>query len=261
MKNTKEPIIIGAVHLPYYGRNNPAQSISELEEYVVTNIGVHVNNGINTVYIQDENLNLGPALPETIAVMAALGKTVRHEFPAMKLGMIMQSHDGIAPIAAATAAGADFVRIKVFAGTMYKAEGIREGVGQTAVQYRTMLNSNVKIFADVHDREGIPMPGVPVSMAIGWADRAGADAFILTGHSYQETLQYLREAEKMELKKPVLVGGSVNENNIYEILDHCEGAVVSSSLMLDEEIPGSLLHWDAEKIKRFMDKVSKYRKE
>ena len=32
-------------------------------------------------------------------------------------------------------------------------------------------------------------------------------------------------------------------------------AVVSSSLMLDEDIPGSLLHWDAEKIKRFMDKV------
>ncbi len=39
----------------------------------------------------------------------------------------------------------------------------------------------------------------------------GADAFILTGHDYQETLRYLEEAEKMELGKPVLVGGSVNE--------------------------------------------------
>ena len=65
----------------------------------------------------------------------------------------------------------------------------------------------------------------------------------------------------MELGKPALVGGSVNEGNIYEILDHCEGAVVSSSLMLDEPIPGSLLHWDAEKIKRFVDKVANYRKE
>ncbi len=260
MRYVDKPVIIGAVHLPYYGRNNPTQSVSELEEYVMTNVGVHVKNGIDTVYIQDENLNLGPALPETIAIMASLGKMVKCEFPQMKLGMIMQSHDGIAPIAAATAAGADFVRIKVFAGTMYKAEGIREGVGQTAVQYRTMLNSPVKIYADVHDREGIPMPGVPIPMAIGWADRAGADAFILTGHDYQETLQYLNEAEKMELGKPVLVGGSVNENNIYEILDHCEGAVVSSSLMLDEPVSGSLLHWDAEKIKKFVDKVAKYRK-
>ena len=64
----------------------------------------------------------------------------------------------------------------------------------------------------------------------------------------------------MELGKPVLVGGSVNENNIYEILDHCEGAVVSSSLMLDEPDSGSLLHWDPEKIKKFVDKLAKYRK-
>lgn len=259
MKNAKTPIIIGAVHLPYYGRNNPGQSIAWLEEYVMQNIRVHVENGIDTVYIQDENLNPGQAYPETIALMAVLGKLVKTEFPDMKLGMIMQAHDGIAPMASATVAGADFVRIKVFAGTMYKAEGIREGVGETAVQYRTMLNSGVQIYADIHDREGIPMPQVPVDMAIGWADRIGADAFILTGHTYQETLQYLEQAEKMNLKKPVLVGGSVNETNIFEILDHCEGAVVSSSLMLDEPASGGLLHWDAEKIKRFMDKVRNYR--
>ena len=128
------------------------------------------------------------------------------------------------------------------------------------MQYRAMLNSPVKILADVHDREGIPMPGVPIDMAIDWASHIGADGLILTGHSYQETLRYLKTAQEMELGKPVLVGGSVNEDNIYEILDHCEGAVVSSSLMLKETKPGSLLRWDAEKIKRFADKVRCYRK-
>ena len=62
----------------------------------------------------------------------------------------------------------------------------------------------------------------------------------------------------MELGKPVLVGGSVNEDNIYEDTGSCEGAVVSSSLMLKETKPGSLLRWDAEKIKRFADKVRCY---
>ncbi len=261
MKNSEKPVIIGAVHLPYYGRNNPAKSIAEIEEYVMTNVKVHVDNGIERVYIQDENLNLGPADPETIALMASLGKMLKTELPHMKLGMIMQSHDGVAPIAAASVSGADFVRIKVFAGTMYKAEGIRQGVGIDAVRYRTMLNSSVKIIADVHDREGIPMPDVPISMGIGWADRIGADGLILTGHNYEETLSYLKIAEKMDLKKPVLVGGSVNDDNIYEILDYCEGAVVSSSLMLDSPVPGSSLHWDPEKIKRFMDKVHRYRAE
>ena len=51
MRYTKEPIIIGAVRLPYYGRNNPSQSIAEIEEYVMTNVKVHYDNGIDTVYI------------------------------------------------------------------------------------------------------------------------------------------------------------------------------------------------------------------
>lgn len=260
MRYAKEPVIIGAVHLPYYGRNNPSQSVAEIEEYVMANVKVHYENGIDTVYIQDENLNTGPALPETIALTASLAKMVKMEVPGVKLGLIMQAHDGVAPIAAAAAAGADFVRIKVFAGTMCKAEGIRTGVGETAVQYRTMINAPVKILADVHDREGIPMPGVPVDMAIGWASHIGADGLILTGHNYKETMEYLETAEKMELGKPVLVGGSVSEDNIYDILDHCEGAVVSSSLMLDDPVPGSPLRWDAEKIRRFADKVRHYRK-
>ncbi len=38
MRYAEKPIIIGAVHLPYYGRNNPTQSVAELEEYVMTNV-------------------------------------------------------------------------------------------------------------------------------------------------------------------------------------------------------------------------------
>lgn len=105
------------------------------------------------------------------------------------------------------------------------------------------------------------MPNVPIGMAIDWVSHIGADGVILTGHDYKETLEYLAVADEMNLGKPVIVGGSVNEENICEILEHSDGAVVSSSLMLDEDIPGSLLHWDAEKIKRFTDKVNQYIKQ
>lgn len=260
MKHAQEPIIIGAVHLPYYGRNNPVQSYRELEEYTLINVRAFADNGINTVYIQDENLNPGLAYPETIALLSSLGRLLKTEIKNLKLGFIIQAHDGTAPIAVATVTGADFVRIKVFAGNMYKAEGLQTGVGIEAVNYRTMLQSNVKIIADVYDREGMPMPDVPIDMAIGWADRFGADGFILTGHSYESTIEYLKTADKMNLKKPVLVGGSVKEDNIYEILDHCDGAVVSSSLMLEPALSDSYLHWDVEKIKRFSEKVRNYKK-
>lgn len=136
----------------------------------------------------------------------------------------------------------------------------RTGVGIEAVNYRTMLRSDVKTLADVYDREGIPAQGVPIDMALGWADHVGADGFILMGYRYKNTQEYLEIADKMDLKKPILVGGSVKEDNIYEILDHCDGAVISSSLMLEDALSDSYLHWDVEKIKRFSEKVRNYMK-
>ena len=49
------------------------------------------------------------------------------------------------------------------------------------------------------------------------------------------------------------MGRSVTAENIREVLDHCQGAVVSSSLMLDAVPQGSLIRWDGKKIRRFMD--------
>lgn len=258
MKNTEKPIIIGAVHLPYYGRNNPSRSIDEIEEYILTNVHVFYDNGIPKVYIQDENLNEGIAEPETIALMSSLGRLIRTEMPKIELGIIIQSHDGTAPIAIAHACGASFVRIKVFSGAMLKSEGIRNGVGVEAVKYRTQINSSVKIYADVHDREGFPMLDVPIANVAGWAAHTGADGLILTGKTYAQTLEYLNRVNAADIGKPLIVGGSVNSENIHEILTYADGAVVSTSLMLEGEIPKSQLHWDAEKVKKFAERVSEF---
>ena len=91
--------------------------------------------------IQDENLNTGAAYPETIAIMSAVGRLLKREFPALELGIIVQAHDPYAAIAIAQASGADFVRIKVFSGAMLKSEGVRNGIGIEAKNYRTMLDA------------------------------------------------------------------------------------------------------------------------
>lgn len=255
MSNTTSPIVIGAVQLPCYGRVNPKIPLSEVEEYALRNVGVFYDNGIRTLYIQDEDLNRGDAYPETIAVLSSVGRSLKYAYPDLQLGFVIQAHDGIAPIACATACGADFVRIKVFVGSLWKAEGLRDGVGIDAVNYRTAIGSSVKILADVYDREGAPVPGVPLEMAIGWADHVGADGFVLTGHNWEETLSFLDVAKGMGLDKPVIVGGSVDEHNIAEVLERSDGAVISSSLMLDAPEEGSLLRWDGRKVRRFVDKV------
>lgn len=250
----QKPVIIGAVHLPLYGAWDPRRSIPEIEEYALANCGVFYQNGIRALYIQDENPEAGPAAPETIALLASLGRLIKKEYPGLELGIVTEAHDPKAAIAIATACGASFVRIKVFVGAMYKNAGILQGCGIEAAKYRVALGSRVKIFADIHDRCGYPMqPEVPVEFDAQWAVRAGADALVLTGMTYRQSLEYLDACRESGIRVPMVMGGSVTAENIREVLEHCQGAVVSSSLMLDEAAPGSLIRWDGEKIRRFMD--------
>ncbi|MBR2805493.1 MAG: hypothetical protein IKE18_01790 [Oscillospiraceae bacterium] len=254
----KKPIIIGVVHLPFYGTADPKRDIREVEEYVVTNVRIFFENGIDHVIIQDENIVEEKASYETLAVMSAIGRRVKLEMPDLHLGIIVQAHDPKASIAIAHACGAEFVRIKVFAGAMIKAEGIRTGVGPEAAKYRTALGATIKILTDVHDREGTPVGEIPITDTAGWAERMGSDCLIITGKSYDETKKYLREIADTGTELPVIVGGSVKLSNISEILDLCDGAVVSSSLMCDGGEPGVGIHWDADKVREFADAVKRY---
>jgi predicted TIM-barrel enzyme len=253
MLEMRKPLIIGAVHLPFYGRCNPATSMAQLEEYVIANCRVFFDNGIDTLYIQDENMSPGKATEETIAVTAALGRLVKREIPSLRLGIIVEAHDGAAPIAVAHACGADFVRIKVFAGAMLKSTGVQQACGIEAVQYRTAIGANIAILADCHDRTGHPLAPVPIGIVTDWACRIGADAIILTGMCYMESLDFLVIGRSIAGNRPLLIGGGVTANNIREVLQHADGAVVSRSLMLDKKDENSDVHWDADKIRRFMD--------
>ena len=104
-------------------------------------------------------------------------------------------------------------------------------------------------------REGTPVCDVPITDTAGWADRMGADGLILTGKDYAQTKRYFEKVNAMELGKPLIVGGSVNTENIRDILSFADGAVVSTSLMRAHTAPGDRLHWDPEKIRRFCDEV------
>ena len=118
MKNVKTPLIIGALHLPYYGTQDPGRSLAEVEDYVLGNASIFYENGIDKLILQDENIVPERAEPDTIAVMAAISRLVRRELPKLHIGIIVQAHDPKASIAIAHASGAEFVRQKVFAGVM-----------------------------------------------------------------------------------------------------------------------------------------------
>jgi predicted TIM-barrel enzyme len=249
-----KPLVIVALHLPELRRGKKSIPMSWLEDYVLQNTALFYECGVPAVILQEETLNNSDAYPESVAVLSVLGSKVHQQFPDLQLGIIMQAHDGVSPIAVAHACGASFVRLKVFIGAMLKSEGIQQGLGIAARDYRSMIDrEDIKILADVHDRTGFPMADIPIEMASEWAVRTGADSLILTGFTHEESLQYLSSVRKSGITVPLILGGGATEENVSEVLKYADGVIVSSALKHQNPKPEDIILWDRDLVRRFMD--------
>lgn len=227
----RRPLVIAALHLPDLALN-PGVSMSELEDYVLGNCATFARAGIAAVKLQDETREPGRCRTSTVAVMAALGRLIRRENPELSLGIIVQAHDPVSPIAIAHATGADFVRLKIFVGSAMTSEGPKDALGVEATAYRASLGAGrVAILADVHDRTCVPIGGVPADRAALWAQSLGADALVITGADFSETLARIAAARAAGVKRPILIGGGVDADNAEQAFGHAQGAVVSTSMM------------------------------
>jgi predicted TIM-barrel enzyme len=230
--------------------------LAYLEEYVLANAGVFAQAGVPAIMLQDQTREAGPAAPVTVAVVSALGRLVRATYPALHLGIIVQAHDVVAPLAIAHACGASFVRLKVFVGASMTMEGPKTGLGVAAQAARHALGrTDIAILADVFDRTSLPMVDIAPTQGARWAEALGADGLILTGDSFADSLTRITNARAAGVRRPILIGGSVTDANVAEALAVADGAIVSTSLMREGAGPSDVLRWDAEKTQRFMDRV------
>lgn len=247
--------IIAALHLPDLAVARDT-SMAYLEDYVLANAAVFAQAGVPSMMLQDQTRQNGPAAPSTVALMAALGRLVRHNFPAMDLGIIIQAHDAVAPLAVAHAAGASYVRLKVFVAAAMTMEGAKSALAVEARTYRHELRrDDIALFADVFDRTSVPMIDVPPEEAAQAAVRLGADALILTGATFGDSLERVHKAKAAGVRRPVFIGGSVTDANVAQALAAADGAIVSTSLMRDNAAVADLVRWDSDKTQRFMDRV------
>ena len=249
------PAVIGALHLPDLGIAR-ATSMAFLEDYVLANAGVFANAGITSLMLQDQTRQVGPATAATLSITAVLGRLIRREFPALDLGIIVQAHDAVAPLAIAHAAGASFVRLKVFVGAAMTMEGPRSGLAVEARTYRHDLRrDDIAILADVFDRTCVPMLDVPPEEAAQGAVKLGADGLILTGASFTDSMQRVEKARAAGIRQPIFVGGGVTEKNLVDALTVADGVIVSTALMRDGGDDRDVLRWDAGKTARFMERA------
>jgi predicted TIM-barrel enzyme len=247
------PLVIAALHLPDFARNRH-RSTAWLEDYALTNARVFADAGVPWIKVQDQTRTDGAAAADTLALMAAVTRVIRAEFPTLGLGIIIDAHDPVAALSVAHAAGAGFVRLKVFVGGAMTAGGPRHALAPKAVAHRAALGrGDIAILADVHDRTAVPLSSESQPFAAEWAAKSGADGLVITGSSFANTLARIGAVRDHRVTRPILIGGGVTAANVGQALGASQGVVVSTALMREAVGPDDLLLWDADLCHRFMD--------
>lgn len=247
------PPLIAALQLPPF-RPMRASAFSYYEDFLLSNARTFVEAGLRAVKVQDETREIGAAAPETVAMMAALARSFRRDFPDIVLGIIVQAHDAVAPLAIAHAAEADFVRLKIFVGASVNSEGPRNGLAVAATDYRRQIGrTDIAILADAHDRTSVPLAPVKNETAALWAQQMGADAVVITGDGFSDTLARIRAARGAGVQRPIFIGGGIDAGNVAEALAAADGAIVSTSLLRKDAAPDDLLRWDRDAVRRLVD--------
>lgn len=246
------PLVVAALHLP--DLTLTPRSRAWIEDYVLTNARVFAAAGVPAIKLQDQNREPGRASIATVARMAALGRLLRQEIPDVALGIILQAHDAEAPLAVAAAAGAAFVRLKVYVAGVIGAEGPKHALGVAARNFRAAQAPGVAILADVFDRTSVPLVEIPPERAALWAEGLGADGLVITGADFADSLARVGAARAAGVTAPILLGGGVTEDNVVAALRTAEGVIVSSSLMRRSG-PTDVLRWDTDRVHRLMDRA------
>jgi len=216
-------------------------------------------NGVDALMVQ--NLGDIPVAHRVTEVQVAWMTRITSEVRAaagLPVGLNLLENDAEAMIAVASAAGADFVRIKVYVGAMMTPFGLETAQAFAAIRARNACDAaDVAIFADVHDRTGNPVASAGIAEDLDFAVRlGGADGLVLTGKDYRQTLDFISIARKQLGSVPILVGGGVNSQNVAEVTRMADGAIVSSSL---KDSASAFGRFDAAKVKSFMVEVERVR--
>jgi membrane complex biogenesis BtpA family protein len=217
------------------------------------------DNGVDALMVQ----NLGDlpvassATSAQVAWMTRVAAEMRASFGG-PVGLNLLENDAEAMFAVASAAGADFVRIKVYVGAMVTPFGVESGQAFAAIRARNACDApDVAIFADVHDRTGVPLVSGGFAEDLDHAVRlGGADGLVLTGKSYAQTLELIGIARKQLGDIPILVGGGVTAHNFAEVARFANGAIVSSSL---KDSAGPFGKFVPAKIRAFMEEAGRVR--
>jgi membrane complex biogenesis BtpA family protein len=265
MKNflANQKTIIGMIHVdPLPGTPRFNSSMAEIIAKAKAEARLYKEAGIDMLAI--ENMHDVPYLnrqvgPEVVAAMTVLGYEVKN-VTGLRCGLQILAGANHEALAAAVAAGLDFVRAEGFVFAHVADEGLIDGSAGQILRYRRQIGADdILVLTDIkkkHSSHAITADVNIVETAHA-AEFFLSDGVIVTGaatgtEASLEELQQVKEAVTI----PVLVGSGVTLDNVDRYLAVADALIVGSYYKLGG-------HWsqgvDFERVKTFMQKVNTLR--
>lgn len=234
------PVVIGMVHvraLP--GTPRHRESMTAILERAREEARVLAEAGLDALLV--ENMHDVPYLnravgPEVTAAMTLLGSEVKR-VSGLPVGVQILAGANREALAAAHAAGLDFIRTEGFVFSHVADEGVMHACAGELLRYRRAIGAGgVQILADIKKKHS--SHAITADLDIAETARAaaffGADGVIVTGRATGvEADPGELGAVRAAVGVPVLVGSGVTFENLPRFLPLADGLIVGSGLKVN----------------------------
>ena len=227
--------LIGMVHLAALpGTPRASTPIETILERATSEARTLVDAGFDALLV--ENMNDAPYLqrsvgPEITAMMTQAAAAVRREVD-VPVGVQVLAGANREALAIALATSCAFVRVEGFAYAAVADEGWIEADAGALLRYRRAIGAeSVAVLADIkkkHSSHAVTAD-LDIEETARGAAFCGAEALVVTGSATgaptdPAELARCRDATHL----PVLCGSGTTPDNVAEILEHADGAIVGS---------------------------------
>ncbi len=257
--------VIGMIHvqaLPGTPKNE--KSINEIIDIAVEEANIYAECGIAAIML--ENMHDVPYLnrevgPEITAAMTAIAREVKRSVD-LPCGLQILAGANQAALAAALAAGCEFVRCEGFVFSHVADEGLMNADAGELLRFRRKIGAeNIAIFTDIrkkHSSHAITSD-LSISDFAKAADFFQSDGIIITGKSTSEQVAISDlEAARKATTLPILIGSGIKSENISEYWNQADGFIIGSHFKKDGYWQNTL---SKNRVNTFLQAVDKLKQE
>lgn len=255
--------IIAMIHLrPLPGTPGFAGDLTAVVETAVEEARIYHQEGVDALAV--ENMHDTPYLrgtvgPEITAAITVVGREVKRAV-GLPCGVQILAGANREAVAAAQAAGLDFIRAEGFVFAHVADEGIFQSCAGELLRYRRQIGAErVLVLADIKKKHGAHAITNDVSIVetARAAELFRGDGVIVTGRCTGEAtdlaeVQQVRDAVSI----PVLVGSGVTLDNVERYLAAADALIVGSWFKRDARWNNEV---EPDRVARLMERVRRFR--